>query len=160
MQSNRFSQVDEALKKAAARLFSKSLHSLMHEPARGRFIYQFEDLTVDCTRHLLDEDGMMGLLHLAESCNLRGRINDMFSGVPINTSEDRPVQHTATRTPEYRKSEAYQTLAAFAESVRRDPNITAVVNLGIGGSDLGPKMVTQALAGYHDGPACHFVGNI
>ena len=57
-------------------------------------------------------------------------------------------------------SVAYQKLSAFAESVRRNPNITAVVNLGIGGSDLGPKMVTQALAGFHDGPVCHFVGNI
>ena len=160
MQSNRLSQVDEALKKAAARLLSTSLHSLMHEPVRSRFIYQFEDLSVDCTRHLLDEDGMMTLLHLAESCNLQSQINDMFSAVPINTSEDRPVQHMATRTPEYRKSEAYQKLATFAESVRQDPNITAVVNLGIGGSDLGPKMVTQALAGYHDGPVSHFVGNI
>jgi glucose-6-phosphate isomerase len=160
MQSNRFSQVDEALKKAAVRLSSTSLHSLMHEPARSRFIYQFEDLSVDCTRHLLDKDSMMALQHLAESCDLQGRINDMFSGVPINTSEDRPVQHMVVRTPEYRKSEAYQTLAAFAESVRQDPDITTVVNLGIGGSDLGPKMVTQALAGYHDGPVCHFVGNI
>ena len=65
MQSNRFSQVDEALKKAAARLFSTSLHSLMHEPVRSRFIYQFEDLSVDCTRHLIDEDVMVALLHLS-----------------------------------------------------------------------------------------------
>ena len=61
MQSNRLSQVDEALKKAAARLSSTSLHSLMHEPARSRFIYQFEDLSVDCTRHLLDDDRYDGI---------------------------------------------------------------------------------------------------
>ena len=133
MQSNRFSEIDEALKKAAARLFSTSLHSLMHEPVRSRFIYQFDDLSVDCTRHLIDEDVMVALVHLAESCDLQSRINDMFSGAPINTSEDRPVQHMAIRTSEYQKSEAYQTLATFAESVRRDCNITAVVNLGIGG---------------------------
>ena len=48
-------------------------------------------------------------------------------------------------------------IGAFSESVRRNPDITTVVNLGIGGSDLGPKMVTQALTGYHDGPVCHFV---
>ena len=47
MQSNRLSQLDEALKKAAVRLSATSLHSLMDEPARSRFIYQFEDLTVD-----------------------------------------------------------------------------------------------------------------
>ena len=70
MQSNGLRQVDEALKKMAARLSATSLHSLMHEPERSQFIYQFEDLTVDCTRQLLDEDGMNALLHLAENCQL------------------------------------------------------------------------------------------
>ena len=66
MQSNRLRQVDEAVKKAAARLSATCLQNLMHEPARSRFIYQFEDLTVDCTRQLLDDEGMMALLHFAE----------------------------------------------------------------------------------------------
>ena len=160
MQGNRLRQVDEAVKKAAARLSATSLHSLMHEPARSRFIYQFEDLTVDCTRQLLDDEGMMALLHFAEKCQLQNRIKEMFSGAPVNITEHKPVQHMAARTPDHMASVAYQKLSAFAESVRRNPNITTVVNLGIGGSDLGPKMVTQALAGFHDGPVCHFVGNI
>ena len=160
MQSNQFLVVDEALKKIAARLSATSLHTLMHEPERCQFIYQFEDLTVDCTRQLLDEDGMMTLLHFAEISELKTRIAEMFSGAPVNTTENRPAQHMAMRTPDHLVSDAYQKLSAFAESVRRNPEITTVVNLGIGGSDLGPQMVTQALAGYHDGPACHFVGNI
>ena len=65
MQNNRLRQVDEAVKEAAVRLSATSLHSLMHVPARSRFIYQFEDLTVDCTRQLLDDEGMMALLHFA-----------------------------------------------------------------------------------------------
>ncbi len=160
MQNNRFLKVDEALKKVAARLSARSLHNLMHEPERSQFIFQFEDLTVDCTRQLIDKNGMMTLLRLAENCQLQTRIAEMFSGALVNTTEHRPVKHVVVRTPDHLASAAYQKLSAFAESVRRNPNITKVVNLGIGGSDLGPQMVTQALAGYHDGPACHFVGNI
>tara|TARA_Y100000022_G_scaffold4353_1_gene3509 strand:+ start:360 stop:1877 length:1518 start_codon:yes stop_codon:yes gene_type:complete len=160
MQSNGLRQVDEALKKMAARLSATSLHSLMHEPERSQFIYQFEDLTVDCTRQLLDEDGMNALLHLAENCQLQTRIDEMFSGALVNITEHKPAQHMAARTPDHLASVTYQKLSTFANSVRRNPNITTVVNLGIGGSDLGPKMVTQALAGFHDGPVCHFVGNI
>ena len=63
MQSNRLRQVDEAVKKAAARLSATSLHSLMREPARSRFIYQFEDLTVDCTRQLLDDEDSVWTAH-------------------------------------------------------------------------------------------------
>ena len=160
MQNKKISQIDDTLNTAASRLLATSLPSLMQLPNRNRFIYQFEDLTVDCTRQLLDDDGLMALLRLAENCHLQTRVNDMFSGASINITENRPVQHMATRTPDYQKSRAYRVLATFAESVRRNPDIKTVVNLGVGGSDLGPKMVTQALAGYHDGPSCHFVGNI
>ena len=160
MQSNQLCQTDEALKKMATRLCATSLHSLMHEPERSRFVYQFEDLTVDCTRQLLDYNGLVALLRLAENCQLHTRIDEMFSGALVNITENRPVQHLAVRTPDHRASVAYQKLSAFADSVRRKSEITTVVNLGIGGSDLGPKMATQALAGYHDGPVCHFVGNI
>ena len=160
MQNKQVNHIDNALKLAASRVLATSLSSLMQMPNRDRLIYHFEDLTVDCSRQLLDDDGLTALFQLADACHLPDRIHDMFSGVPINITEDRPAQHVAVRRPDHQASEAYQKLSAFAESVRRNPAITAVVNLGIGGSDLGPKMVTQALAGYHDGPACHFVGNI
>ena len=160
MQNKQVNHIDDALKLAASRVLATSLSSLMQMPNRDRLIYHFEDLTVDCSRQLLDDDGLTALFQLADACHLPDRIHDMFSGVPINITEDRRAQHVAVRRPDHQASEAYQKLSAFAESVRRNPAITAVVNLGIGGSDLGPKMVTQALAGYHDGPACHFVGNI
>ena len=160
MQNENFSQIDDVLNKAASSVLATSLSSLMQMPNRDRFIYQFEDLTVDCTRQLLNDEGLAALLCLAENCQLQTRIDEMFSGAPVNITEHRPVQHMAVRTPDHLASVAYQKLSAFAESVRRNPDITSVVNLGIGGSDLGPKMVTQALAGYHDGPVCHFVGNI
>ena len=85
----------------------------------------------------------------------------MFAGKAINLSEDRPVLHCRLRTPDYRQSEAYQKADhILPKDVRANQNIKSIVNLGIGGSDLGPAMVTAGLAGFHDGPAVHYVGNV
>ena len=95
----------------------------------------------------------------------------MFSGQPINDTEGRAVLHTALRNldggPVMVQGKdvmpgVLETLArmrAYAEEVRGS-KITDVVNIGIGGSDLGPAMAVQALAPYHDGPRCHFVSNV
>ena len=160
MQDNRLSQIDDALTVAASRLTTTSLSSLMHDAERSRFIYQFDDLTVDCTRQPLDDDALACLFDLADACQLQKLIDQMFCGAPINTTENRPVQHLEFRRPDHQNTADYKRYADFAEAVRSNPHITAVVNLGTGGSDLGPKMVTEALAGYHDGPDCYFVGNI
>ncbi len=160
MQDNRLKQIDDALTTAASRLTTVSLSSLMHDAERSRFIYQCDDLTVDCTRQPLDDNALACLFDLADACQLRQRIDQMFRGAPINTTENRPVQHPESRRPEHQNTADYKKCADFAEAVRSNADITAVVNLGTGGSDLGPKMVTEALAGYHDGPDCYFVGNI
>ena len=160
MQDNRLKQIDDALTAAASRLATVSLSSLMHDAERSRFIYQCDDLTVDCTRQPLDDDALAYLFDLADACQLRQRIDQMFRGAPINTTENRPVQHPVSRRPEHQNTADYKKCADFAEAVRSNADITAGVNLGTGGSDLGPKMVTEALAGYHDGPDCYFVGNI
>ena len=110
MQNENFSQIDDALNKAASRVLATNLSSLMQMPNRDRFIYQFEDLTVDCTRQLLDDEGMMALLHFAEKCQLQTRINEMFSGAPVNITEHKPVQHMAARTPDHLASIDYQKL--------------------------------------------------
>ena len=93
MQNEKISQIDDTLNKAASRLLATSLPSLMQLPNRNRFIYQFEDLTVDCTRQPLDDEALACLFDFADACKLRQRIDQMFCGAPINTSENRPVQH-------------------------------------------------------------------
>ncbi len=93
MQNEKFSQIDHALNNAARRVLATSLSSLMQMPNRNRFIYEFDDLTVDCTRQPLDDDALACLFDLADACKLRQRIDQMFCGAPINTSENRPVQH-------------------------------------------------------------------
>ena len=102
----------------------------------------------------------------------------MFSGEKINKTEDRSVLHVALRNKSGSKifsddenvmPKIFDTLAkmrSFAKSIRAGEfkglggNITNVVNIGIGGSDLGPFMATSALAAFHTGPKCHFVSNV
>ena len=136
------------------------LRRLIYQDGRDDLCFHFEDLTVDCTRQPLTQNILQQLLTLAETKSLADFIRAMFAGKAINLSEDRPVSHCRLRTPDYRQREAYQKLTHFAADVRANQNIKSIVNLGIGGSDLGPAMVTAGLAGFHDGPAVHYIGNV
>jgi glucose-6-phosphate isomerase len=130
------------------------------------------DLLLDYSKTGITEEIRSILLKLAAETNVEPKRDAMFAGETINTTENRAVLHTAlrniTNTPVLLDGvdvmpEINKTLAAlyeFAESVRAGKTITDVVNIGIGGSDLGPAMVTLALAPYHDGPKLHFVSNV
>ncbi|WP_413873901.1 glucose-6-phosphate isomerase [Albidovulum sp.] len=117
------------------------------------------------------------LIRLAEAAGVAQRREAMFSGAKINETEGRSVLHTALRNldgavsvdgrdvmPEVRATHA--SCEAFARDVRdgrfagQGGRITDVVNIGIGGSDLGPAMACAALAPYADGPRAHFVSNV
>ncbi|MFO6463743.1 glucose-6-phosphate isomerase [Jannaschia sp. KMU-145] len=128
----------------------------------------------DASKSSITQDALSGLLSLAE--NLPERRDAMFRGDKINETENRAVLHTALRgtrpvtvdgvdvMPEVR--DTLGRMRDFAEDVRSGRftgaggAITDVVNIGIGGSDLGPAMATLALAPYHDGPRTHFVSNV
>lgn len=137
-----------------------------------------DDLLLDFAKTNLDADGLALLLDLAKAADVTGRRAAMFGGVAINETEGREVLHTALRNidgdpvivdgldvmPAVRAT--VDAMDAFATSVRNGTfkgqggKITDVINIGIGGSDLGPAMATLALAPYHDGPRCHFVSNV
>jgi len=111
------------------------------------------------------------LIALLDAQGFAARRDAMFAGDPVNETEHRAVLHTALRDltsarlmrggtdilAEIRATRA--RMATFADEVRAD-GWTDVVNIGIGGSHLGPEMATRALAPYHDGPRCHFVSNV
>jgi glucose-6-phosphate isomerase len=114
----------------------------------------------------------MALLHgLAEERGVFEKRDAMFSGAAINTTENRAVLHIALRNRSNRPiavdgrdvmpdvNGVLAHMRQFADEVRSG-SITDVVNIGIGGSDLGPVMVTLALAPYHDGPRLHYVSNV
>jgi glucose-6-phosphate isomerase len=136
----------------------------------GRFdkhSLQAPEVFADLSKNLVDDRTLTLLLALAEQCQLTQRRDAMLAGAPINASEGRAVLHTALRAPRGEglfSDEVHATLdamLAYAESVRADGRFRHVVNIGIGGSDLGPQMVLPALDAFvHPGLQFHFVSNV
>ncbi len=145
-----------------------------------KLTFRAGDLLVDFSKHLVDDAIVEALIDLADSVDLRGRIEAMFAGEHINTTEDRAVLHTALRAS---REESIQVdgvnvipevhgvldrMADFSDRVRSGfwtghtgESIRSVVNIGIGGSDLGPAMAYRALRPYVDaGIEAHFVSNV
>ncbi len=140
------------------------------------------DLHVDLSKNLVDDDILASLLTLAGDVHLGERIAAMFRGAHINTTEDRAVLHTALRRPAGATPElvvdgqdvdadvqgVLDAMSAFADRVRSGAwtgitgkTVTHVVNIGIGGSDLGPAMISTALEPYATaGIQARFVSNI
>lgn len=150
------------------------------DPGRfEKFSVAFEDILVDYAKNRINEETMALLIQLAKECHLSEAIEAMFSGEKINVTEDRPVLHTALRNqsdapvfvagkdvmPDVRRVLAQ--MKAFTEKILSGEwkgytgkAITDVVNIGIGGSDLGPVMVTEALKAYRTHLNVHFVSNV
>ena len=151
------------------------------DPKRfDRFNVSLDDLFVDYSKNLITDDVMVALRELATAANVEGWRDRMFAGDRINVTENRAVLHTALRNLDGGSIEVdgedvmpaikdvLGRLKAFAARVHSGAwkghtgkKITDVVNIGIGGSDLGPVMVNEALRPYHiDGIRCHFVSNV
>jgi glucose-6-phosphate isomerase len=131
------------------------------------------EVFADLSKNLVDTATLHFLLDLARECGVEARRDAMFAGLPINTTEGRPVLHTALRAPRGSTLVPAAALAevhhvldamlAYVESVRDTAasGIRHIVNIGIGGSDLGPQMVVPALDAFaHPGLTLHFVSNV
>lgn len=138
-----------------------------------------EDFLVDFSKNLIDQDIMQSLFKLADECELDDAKAKMFSGAKINQTEGRAVLHVALRNRSNSPIEVdgedvmpnvnavLEKMTAFAERIisgewkgYTGKEITDVVNIGIGGSDLGPYMVSEALAPYKTRLNMHFVSNV
>lgn len=142
------------------------------------FSLQFEDFLFDYSKTQMDEDDRAALIELAEAADLASRRDAMFSGDRINETEGRAVLHTALRNLSADPVmvdgadvmpgvlDTLTRMEDFANAVRSGTftgaggQITDVVNIGIGGSDLGPVMAHHALSPWCDGPLVHYVSNI
>ncbi|MEM7288935.1 MAG: glucose-6-phosphate isomerase [Pseudomonadota bacterium] len=143
-----------------------------------RMSLRLGDLIFDYSKNRIDDRAMVSLLELAHQCGLEEKRNAMLSGEAINATEGRAVMHTALRDL---TSDAIliggkdmkpaiegvrDTMGNFSDAVRSGEytvsgnRVADVVNIGIGGSDLGPKMVARALLPFADGPTAHFVSNV
>ncbi len=150
----------------AARLRATHLRTLFtDDPSRfERFSFAFDDLTIDISKEKLDAAARDALLELARAADVEGQREAMFAGAPVNVTEGRAALHTALRggataPPDDDVEGMRADFLAFAENVRAG-SFTDVINIGIGGSDLGPAMAVRALSPDADGPCVHFVSNV
>ena len=132
------------------------------------FTQEAPHVFADLSKNLLDQATEQALLALARECRLEAHRDAMFAGARINNTEDRAVKHWLLRAPRdagdadsVAVHETLDAMLAYAEQVRADAAITDVVNIGIGGSDLGPQMAVVALDAFRTrGRRFHFVSNI
>ncbi|MBK6709693.1 MAG: glucose-6-phosphate isomerase [Chloroflexi bacterium] len=151
------------------------------DPARcQKFSLRFEDILFDYSKNRITEETMVHLLALAEQAGLAEQIQAMFNGAKINNTEGRAVLHVALRNRSNRPilvdgrdvmpdvNRVLAKMETFSNAVRSGAwrgytglPITDIVNIGIGGSDLGPKMVVEALTPYtRRDLRAHFVSNV
>jgi glucose-6-phosphate isomerase len=132
-------------------------------------------LELDYSKHLLTRDALDQLLALAAQSELSDRIGALFRGEHVNNTEDRPALHTLLRATESTQQNTLldevrstrQKMKAIADQINAGQKtgytgavITDVVNIGIGGSDLGPRLVSEALRPYHGSISSHYVANV
>ncbi|TLP59413.1 glucose-6-phosphate isomerase [Parasedimentitalea maritima] len=155
------------------------LSLFQHDGRFDDFSAEQDELLLDFSKTSIDNTALDLLVQLTESVQLEEKIDALFRGDPINTTEGRAVLHTALRAqadtpilvdgkdvlPGVRDTLA--RMEQFAQDIHSGritaadgDSFTDVINIGIGGSDLGPAMATLALAPYHTGPRCHFVSNV
>jgi glucose-6-phosphate isomerase len=150
------------------------------DPGRfQKFNLQFEDILVDYSKNIINEETLNLLLQLAHEAELKDAIYAMFKGEKINQTEHRAVLHVALRNRSNEPIEAdgqnvmpevnrvLEQMKTFSEKLRSGQwkgfsgkPIRSIVNIGIGGSDLGPVMVTEALRPYWSGITPYFVSNV
>lgn len=169
------------LRQHCSTLDSTSIRELFKQDDQrfSKFSAQLGPLLLDASKCRITVETLSLLDTLQHAAGVGAKRDAMFAGQPVNTTEGRPALHIALRSqsgrpitvngkdvmPEIRETLA--RLEAFAHSVRSGTltgsggkRFTDVVNIGIGGSDLGPAMATLALRPYHDGPRLHFVSNV
>ena len=158
---------------------NQKILDFFHQNRLKNFSFDFEGIYFDFSKHHWDEKMLSLFVDLAEEMDLKKAINQFFDGRIINKTEQRQVLHTALRqptsTPIYVSGEniipiikqTYQKIEKFVDKIISGQwkgitgkPITDIINIGIGGSDLGPKMMVQALQAYRNHLNIHYLSNI
>jgi glucose-6-phosphate isomerase len=167
----------KALRDYQAGVADRTILSLFDDARASDFSVRLGDMLFDYSKTNIDGGTRDMLLALARDTGLAAKRDAMFAGAKINETEGRAVLHTALRNLDTPVSvdgrdvmpgvrATYARCQAFARAVRsgsftgQGGRITDVVNIGIGGSDLGPTMACTALSPYADGPRTHFISNV
>lgn len=180
MSKSAFKALSPDLKAHKKRMDKTNMRKMFSKDEKrfAKFSTSIEGMVFDYSKNRIDANVMKSLVKLAKQAGVEDYRDKMFAGEVINGTEKRAVLHTALRNtkgepvivdgkdimPDIQK--VLRAMGKFSNAVRSGKyqvtggKITDVVNIGIGGSDLGPAMVTMALAPYHNGPNCHFVSNV
>lgn len=171
----------QTLQQQANEIRTQTLEDLFAQyPERAdKMSLDIGDMFLDYSKHLLSQEILQALKTMAQNCALEQRIEDMFKGKHVNTTENRPAWHSALRQvldknsselPQRIRQDIEQTHVKMADWVKAfqngykggtGKNIKDIVHIGIGGSDLGPRFLLDALKGYHQSKVnIHFVANI
>ncbi len=168
----------DKLKAHHAKVADRRFETMLDADRAADFSAQAGDMLFDYAKTNIDAEARALLFDLLDAAEVAAKRDQMFAGQVINETEGRAVLHTALRNldgdpvlVEQRDVmpgvlDTLSRMEGFADAVRdgtfagQGGKITDVVNIGIGGSDLGPAMAVKALAPYHDGPRCHFVSNV
>ena len=167
----------EVIKTKAESLRGASVVQMLEQDTdrANAFTLTAAGLQLDYSKQLIDPDAREALLKLAEEAAVPAAIASLFNGEKLNNTEQRPALHTLLRADDEDAlaSEFDQVVAArasmrlWADRLNNGESvgfsgavITDVVNIGIGGSDLGPRLVTEALRPFHGNVACHYVANV
>ena len=166
------------LQALAAQMQGTTIAALFsRDPQRAtEFTASAAGLTLDYSKHLLCRDSRAALLRLAEQAQLPLRAGQLLAGTPLNNTESRPALHTLLRArtaptglnAEFSAVEdTRQRMRLWCDRINgghllghSGAPIRDVVNIGIGGSDLGPRLVTGALAAFQGPVRCHYVANV
>lgn len=167
-----------ALEQCVPRLWESPITGLFDKDAQraADFTATAAGLTLDYSKQLLDREALALLLQLAREADLPGGARALQGGAELNNTEQRPALHTLLRAASAPAGleAAYAEVEATRARMRHwadclnaghhrgfcGERITDVVNIGIGGSDLGPRLVTEALRPFHGAIACHYVANV
>ena len=175
MSNNAFmaSPAREALDSHATFMAAHHLRDLLKDENRFQELHLvFDGALFDFSKQRVTSETISLLCDLARACNLQEWRERLFAGEKINISENRAVQHMALRAPALSEifvggenivpgiQHELTHMKDFCRKIRDAGVIKDVINIGIGGSDLGPRFVTEALRPFHDGPRVHFVSNV
>jgi glucose-6-phosphate isomerase len=152
---------------------SGDIRNLFDEHRISKFTHTNNDFIFDFSKNDISSKQLSALLELADECKLKDAIQAQYEGAIINETEQRSVLHTALRNPDTNLKEGklvqdeLQKIKKFSNAILKGDwkgfskkRITDIVNIGIGGSDLGPKMVTYALRPFWNEVTPHFISNV
>ena len=162
-----------------SKINSAEIKDLIKTNSSNNYKISWENFIVDISKNRLDDKALSLLFQLARECDIEGAILKQFNGEVINETENRAVLHTALRTDgnekilldnndlvpsiiQTRRKIQEFTDNVISEKIKGSANkaFTDIVNIGIGGSDLGPVMVVEALKHYSSRLKTHFVSNV